>query len=166
MNFCFISCRSPHVVKVCTMCGCQLQILVLLAHQQSKIELTSCVSFKDSNFAPWTQILCVFIMKFSRHLLLFKFIKFATCTCTGWCFGSNKFNTIVHHGIGDVVQTDEAIYMFLFRVHKSIHHQIGDLAQRDGIIYMILYRCSTFAMHVSILHVRICYTQCISPFTY
>lgn len=84
------------------------------AHQQSKIKKTSCVWFEGSNFAPWTQTLCIFVMKFSRHLMLFKLVTFATHTCTSWSFGSSNLSTIVHHGITDVVQTNEAIYMFLF----------------------------------------------------
>jgi hypothetical protein len=95
---------------------------------QLKIEYASSIWFKGSNFVPWIQTLCVFIMMFSRHLLLFKLVKFATCTCMSWCFGSSKFSTIVHHGIKDVVQIDETIYMFLFRgthIYSSSNQKLG-----------------------------------------
>jgi hypothetical protein len=68
-----------------------------------------------------------------------------------WSFGSSNFNTIVHHGIKDVVQKMKQSTCFYFGVRRSIHHQITDLAQRYGTIYMIMYKCSKFAMHVSIL---------------
>jgi hypothetical protein len=65
MNFCCICCRSLDIVKVYTMCWCQVQILVLLAHRLSEIKKALCVWFEGSNFAPWTQTLFIFVMKFS-----------------------------------------------------------------------------------------------------